>query len=589
MIENNNIKFDQLKSNLQQNPDSLIFARVAEALLVRGKVDEAIRICEEGIRKHPYYVTGHMVLGKCYLQKKMFDLAEKEFKRVLLFEPKHIAAHKFTGDLMKEAGWAEACQKSYAEILKIDPLDSKISSALENIKREVVSDQRVVSPAEGSIPKPVPEKPKDEKTIIAPDITPFGESDEPKTITTAPIDVQPIETTAINIDDDLFADDPPQITQKADKGKSAPIATEGVTSILDDIFEDSSSTEPGQRQDDAESETMEALPETGPVETLDDDILQGIHVKPYDPDAPTVGPEITPDKSEIDAEETPNLSEETIEFNKIESLEDAALENLKPVEEGEIEFVAGDKNTEGDDFFDALDAEFNKSTTAPVDPESKPAEEAANKEETPFEIEQFKDEKNAAEPEIPKPSEASAEQIFDEVFSEQPALKTQQEETAPAEMDNTEISDAEIDDILAGEESLDLPEINEADADIPALEDIPIKEDDEQSRAVAKDEQDQIDSMIAAVDEASEKKPQELKKAEPSAPMPAAESHDSSAAEIDKERIVTPTLGEIYAAQGQYAKAMNVFEILSKKDPENKMYQEKVTFLKQRLSESSDA
>lgn len=146
MYNESDMKFDNLKSILQQNPDSVIFARVAEALLMRGKTDEAIRICEEGIRKHPYYVTGHMVLGKCYLEKKMFDLAEKEFKRVLLFEPKHIAAHKYTGDLMKEAGWVEACLKSYGEILKIDPLNAELTREYERLKQEVASEQRVVTP-----------------------------------------------------------------------------------------------------------------------------------------------------------------------------------------------------------------------------------------------------------------------------------------------------------------------------------------------------------------------------------------------------------------------------------------------------------
>ena len=325
MIENNDIKFDQLKSNLQQNPDSLIFARVAEALLLRGKADEAIRICEEGIRKHPYYVTGHMVLGKCYLQKKMFDLAEKEFKRVLLFEPKHSAAHKFTGDLMKEAGRAEACLKSYAEILKIDPLDNKVKSALENIKHEVASDQRVVSPAEGSIPKPIPEAPKEEKPIIAPDIEPFDETERQPTITAGPVQNQPIETTAINVDDDLFADDPPQIAQEKTKGESSFGETAGATSILDDIFEDS--TEEPSATTPAGEDTLPEQDELQPIDTIDENILEDIQVKPYDPEAPEVEPEAkVPEEAPFSRPDEPagNLPGDTSELNKIDSLENSA-------------------------------------------------------------------------------------------------------------------------------------------------------------------------------------------------------------------------------------------------------------------------
>ena len=58
---------------------------------------------------------------------------------------------------------------------------------------------------------------------------------------------------------------------------------------------------------------------------------------------------------------------------------------------------------------------------------------------------------------------------------------------------------------------------------------------------------------------------------------------------FEREKIVTPTLGEIYAAQGQYAKAMNVFELLLKKDPANSNYSQKISFLKKKMEESQNA
>lgn len=119
--KNDDIQF--LVDHLQEHPDSILFARLADAYLRMNHLDEAIQLCESGIKKHPYYVTGHLVLGKSYLAKKMFDQAEKEFKRVLLFDPKHLAAHKLYGDLMQEIGWENTCEMSYKKILQIDPLD----------------------------------------------------------------------------------------------------------------------------------------------------------------------------------------------------------------------------------------------------------------------------------------------------------------------------------------------------------------------------------------------------------------------------------------------------------------------------------
>ncbi|MFQ5676605.1 MAG: tetratricopeptide repeat protein, partial [bacterium] len=55
------------------------------------------------------------------------------------------------------------------------------------------------------------------------------------------------------------------------------------------------------------------------------------------------------------------------------------------------------------------------------------------------------------------------------------------------------------------------------------------------------------------------------------------------------DKIVTPTLGEIYAAQGQFAKAIDVFETLRKKHPDNDFYLKKIDLLKRKLAEARDA
>ncbi len=123
MPNENETDAEFLEEFFEKNPESVIFARLADTYLKMDKLDIATELCEDGIKKHPYYTTGHFILGKCYLAKKKYELAEKEFKRVLLFDPKFLAAHKYYGDLMKEIGWENTCETSYKKILQIDPLD----------------------------------------------------------------------------------------------------------------------------------------------------------------------------------------------------------------------------------------------------------------------------------------------------------------------------------------------------------------------------------------------------------------------------------------------------------------------------------
>ncbi len=78
-----------------------------------------------------------------------------------------------------------------------------------------------------------------------------------------------------------------------------------------------------------------------------------------------------------------------------------------------------------------------------------------------------------------------------------------------------------------------------------------------------------------------------FKEPEPAEKAPAPRPNRRRKARGDK--IVTPTLGEIYAAQGQYSKAIDVFENLLKKHPENGFYLKKIDHLKQKLAEVKDA
>ena len=75
----------------------------------------------------------------------------------------------------------------------------------------------------------------------------------------------------------------------------------------------------------------------------------------------------------------------------------------------------------------------------------------------------------------------------------------------------------------------------------------------------------------------------------PAPPKPAAPvSSDDDIGETDvmPHKIVTPTLGEIYAAQGQFAKAIEIYEELLSQNPGEIKYRNKIDELKQKLNES---
>ena len=133
------IKF--LERILSENSNSVLFARLSDAYLKADRVDDAIELCELGVKKHPAYVTGHFILGECYLQKKLFDQAEKELKRTILYDPQYIAAHREYAELMAQIGWHTTCETTYEEIIRIDPINEKAKKRLEELKKQFFPQQ----------------------------------------------------------------------------------------------------------------------------------------------------------------------------------------------------------------------------------------------------------------------------------------------------------------------------------------------------------------------------------------------------------------------------------------------------------------
>jgi len=137
-----------LEKILVEKPNSMLFARLADCYMQMGRLDEAIELCEHGVRLHPNYISGHFVLGKCYVRKKLFDLGEKELKRVIVLDPKYIAAYRELGELTALNGWQNACETNFLEILRIDPLNERAKQRLAMLKQQFILNEQMQSPPE---------------------------------------------------------------------------------------------------------------------------------------------------------------------------------------------------------------------------------------------------------------------------------------------------------------------------------------------------------------------------------------------------------------------------------------------------------
>ena len=197
--------------------------------------------------------------------------------------------------------------------------------------------------------------------------------------------------------------------------------------------------------------------------------------------------------------------------------------------------------------------------------------------------------------EAEEPEEATSEQfdqVIEEIFGDETAAAPDETELAqklqeevqeeleppfPAEPEEEELElPVETEETQAPEESVSTEESRAAAREV---EEIFGREGEEESVEFEEPEEGVAatppETPIAEEARPTEETPPEEPEQRPSAAEP-------------PRKIVTPTLGEIYAAQGQYAKAIGVFEILRQKEPDNPEWEKKIQMLKQKLAEAQD-
>ena len=124
-------RVDQMEKALSERQREILFARVAANLLKEEKIDEAIGLCENGLKQFPHYAQGHYVLAKCYLRKKMFDEARLELERVLRYDANHLNAIRELAGIYQSTGLDDIYREYLLQLYTLDPLND---SVLDEIK-----------------------------------------------------------------------------------------------------------------------------------------------------------------------------------------------------------------------------------------------------------------------------------------------------------------------------------------------------------------------------------------------------------------------------------------------------------------------
>lgn len=140
-----------LSAQLAQDPQSLVFLRLGEALRRKGQLDAALRVAINGLERHPHLADAHDLYARILTDKHEYERAFDEWDMAVRIAPHHTGALKGLAFLYFKVGDIEQAEAHLAAAKRVEPDDPTLEQAFEMIR----GGHRPPSPT----PTPVPEPP----------------------------------------------------------------------------------------------------------------------------------------------------------------------------------------------------------------------------------------------------------------------------------------------------------------------------------------------------------------------------------------------------------------------------------------------
>ena len=598
MAENQN-------SVLEAGSDSILFAHKAFKFLEDQQYDEALTLCEAGVKQFPFYAEGHFILGKCYQTIKKYDDAKNEYERTLSFMPNHIRAlnalayiyHKMdlapkANDLLIQALLYNPYNKDLIGYLRAENLydalyntspaspdiqsyDQKIGQGSYNPELELADDptRELITEINDMMPESSEESTESWETeadkLDARELLPFGVEDDAQ------------DDSAVQFGDD------PEIVDNEQESVNGFIDDSSLDTVdlekPDEKLEGDINIIESELNDISDSDMMESDSPKFDIEdsSIDESFMDDSFIRDNSGDEFFLESEDSKQIDEADEEITKidefasskdEITELSIDQYEVNNIVDNLVES--DLSEDSKTDLSKFANTD-DDFSTLMNGIFEERDLSETDEE--PLEG--------LDMEIDEDETQMAEE---RPILDTSIIFMDRDQPDISAISDIAEEAPQISDDQPEEPDYNIPDLDEDETGpgaeFDLAE-DEEDIDFndTALQEVELTEEvaaeDEISKVIDKIEKKGEKPFEAKqtirTDDKTEIKDQ-LKVEE----LASIEDENASIEEIlDNPKMLTPTFGEILIAQKKFGDAQRVFTALSKKDPNNSHLKRKIEFL----------
>ena len=182
-----NPRIDELRKRLEREPGSRLFAQLAEELRKDGDLADAIRVCREGLQKHPQYPSARMTLGRALFDTGDLAAARTEFQAVLKGAPDNILAARLLGESLEGLEDWLAAAAQYKRALMMAPGDKQLQAHLEAVENRIREPEPEAARHDEAEPAPIKvltvDEPMELERPFESRATQVGEAPEPPEFT----------------------------------------------------------------------------------------------------------------------------------------------------------------------------------------------------------------------------------------------------------------------------------------------------------------------------------------------------------------------------------------------------------------------
>lgn len=128
-------KIEIFSRRLSQDPHARVFAPLADLLRQSGRLEDALELLDEGLGRHPDYVSALVIKGRTLMDSGRVEDARHVLGRVLELDAENfVVLRLMTEEARSRQAWTEAIPL-LEKLVVLDPDDSRWAGALEESRR----------------------------------------------------------------------------------------------------------------------------------------------------------------------------------------------------------------------------------------------------------------------------------------------------------------------------------------------------------------------------------------------------------------------------------------------------------------------